>query len=78
VSVGTDPKSKTPIEAFFCARGKSGADLDALLYDAGVLLSLAVQYGTPVEALKNKMANPASPIRLALEMMTEIENEVTK
>jgi len=78
VSVGTDPNSNTPLEAFFCARGKSGADLDALLYDAGVLLSLAVQHGTPIEALRDKMAAPASPIRLALEMMHQLQQEMSQ
>ena len=75
-SVGTDPNNNRPLEAFFCARGKSGADLDALLYDCGVLLSLAVQHGTPIEALKTKMADPASPIRLALEMMDQLDQEI--
>lgn len=74
VSVGSDPATNKPIEAFFHLRGKPGGDLDALLYDAGVMLSLAVQYGTPISALRAKCAEPTSPIGLALTMMEEIEN----
>ena len=74
VSVGSDPATGKPIEAFFHQRGKPGGDLDALLYDAGVMLSLAVQYGTPISALRAKCAEPTSPIGLALTMMEEIEN----
>ena len=74
VSVGADPATGNPIEAFFHQRGKPGGDLDALLYDAGGMLSLAVQYGPPISALRTKCASPTSPIGLALTMMEEIEN----
>mgnify|MGYP004454964721 FL=1 len=74
VSVGADPSTGKPLEAVFHQRGKPGGDLDALLYDAGVMLSLAVQYGTPISALRAKCASPTSPIGLALTMMEDIEN----
>ena len=36
---------------------KSGTLLDGLLYDAGVLLSLALQYGTPAIALAKSVSH---------------------
>ena len=52
---------------FFSTRAKAGKLLDGLLYDAGVLLSLALQYGTPATALAKSVArledgSPASPL----------------
>ena len=75
VTVGIDPGSGKPIEAWFQHRGKAGGDLDVTLYDAGVLLSLAVQHGTPIRALHEKCAQPTSPVGLALQMMKEIDDE---
>jgi hypothetical protein len=46
-TIGYDPETGIPREAFFSTRAKAGTLLDGLLYDAGVLLSLALQYGTP-------------------------------
>ena len=66
-SIGYDPSTGLPREAFFSARSKSGTLLDGLLYDAGVLLSLALQYGTPATGLAKSVArlengNAASPV----------------
>ena len=57
-SIGYDPSTGLPREAFFSARSKSGTLLDGMLYDAGVLLSIALQYGTPSPPWPNP--SPAS------------------
>ena len=55
-TIGYDPEAGLPCEAIFSARAKSGTLLDGLLCDAGVLLSLALQYGTPATALAKSIA----------------------
>ena len=55
-TIGYDPETGIPREAFFSTRAKAGTLLDGLLYDAGVLLSLALQYGTPATALAKSVA----------------------
>ena len=77
-TIGYDPKTGLPREAFFSTRAKAGTVLDGLLYDAGVLLSLALQYGTPATALAKAVArledgSPASPVG---ELIDVIVNEV--
>ena len=68
-----------PGGAFFSARAKSGTLLDGLLYDAGVLLSLALQYGTPATALAKSVArledgSPASPVGKLIDViLKEVE-----
>ena len=66
-TIGYDLSTGLPREAFFITRAKAGTLLDGLLYDAGVLLSLALQYGTPATALAKSVAcledgKPASPV----------------
>ena len=66
-TIGYDPKTGLPREAFFSTRAKSGTLLVGLFYDAGVLLSLALQFGTPATALAKSVARledgkPASPV----------------
>ena len=41
-TIGYDPDTGTPREAFFSTRAKAGTLLDDLLYDAGALLFLAL------------------------------------
>ena len=78
-TIGYDPETGLPREAFFSARAKSGTLLDGLLYDAGVLLSLALQYGTPATALGKSVArledgSPASPVGELIDaIVTEVE-----
>lgn len=71
VSVGYDPATDEVGEVFFSGRGKSGATYDGLLFDAGVLLSIAIQHGTPVASLAASSAkladgSPASIVGLTL------------
>ena len=65
-----------PREAFFSTRAKAGTVLDGLLYDAGVLLSLALQYGTPATALAKSVARledgkPASPVGELIDVIVK-------
>mgnify|MGYP006407674263 CR=1 FL=1 len=50
VSFGVDPQDITPKEVFVKG-SKIGSDMDMLLDDASVVLSLALQYGVPVDQL---------------------------
>jgi len=52
--------------------------LDGLLYDAGVLLSLALQYGTPATALAKSVARleDGSPASSVGELIDVIFKEV--
>jgi len=62
--------------AFFSTRAKAGTLLDGLLYDAGVVLSLALQYGTPATALAKSVArledgSPASPVGELIDVIVK-------
>ncbi len=75
-SIGYDPSTGLPREAFFSARSKSGTLLDGMLYDAGVLLSIALQYGTPATALAKSVArledgSPASPVGELIDVIVK-------
>ena len=77
-TIGYDPQTDLPHEAFFSTRAKAGTLLDGLLYDASALLSLALQYGTPATALAKSVArledgSPASPVG---ELINVIVKEV--
>jgi hypothetical protein len=43
VTVGFDPQFGHPVEVFLTKRGKSGSDLEATLYELGVLASKIMQ-----------------------------------
>jgi len=43
VTVGFDPQFGNPVEVFLTKRGKSGSDLEAALYEIGVLASKIMQ-----------------------------------
>ncbi len=61
-SVGFDPKSGQPRELFMAA-GKEGSLLNALLADAAVVISIALQHGIPAAALAKSIGRlPASPV----------------
>ncbi len=49
-TVGFDPANDQPRELFLTA-GKEGSTLDALLADAAVVISVALQYGVSAQAL---------------------------
>lgn len=43
-SVGFNPETGAPCEVFITARGKSGTDVDQLLYELGVSVSKIMQH----------------------------------
>ncbi len=61
-TVGFDPETKQPREIFLSG-GKQGSMLDALLGDAAVTISIALQHGVPASALAKSVGRlPAGPV----------------
>ena len=48
--VGFDPATNRPCEVFLNG-GKEGSQVDAMLADAATVISVALQYGVPLDAL---------------------------
>ena len=46
-TIGYDPETGLPREAFFSTRAKSGTLMDGLLYDAGVFVELGLAIRHP-------------------------------
>ena len=60
--VGFDPETGQPRELFLTA-GKEGSLINALLADAAVAISVALQHGVPVVALAKSVGRlPALPV----------------
>jgi|TARA_R100000963_G_C4645621_1_gene109927 hypothetical protein len=83
-SIGLDEEEQVK-EVFYTGRGKGGSDMDTLLYDIGVLISIALQNNIKIEELlnsccKNSDGTFASPIGMGLEKANAIskESEVSK
>ena len=78
-TTGYGPETGLPREAFFSSKVKSGTLLDGLLYVAGVLLSLALQYGTPATALAKSInrledGSAVSPVGVLIDaIVKEVE-----
>lgn len=81
-TIGFDPATGRPAELFLAA-DKPGSALDALLADAGVAISVALQHGVPAAALAKSVARvpaaldgpatiTASPIGAALDLVAEL------
>lgn len=66
-TVGFDPADDQPRELFLTA-GKEGSTLDALLADAAVAISVALQHGVNAQALAKSVGrlpeNPVTPADL--------------
>ncbi len=61
-TVGFDPKTDRPCEVFLTA-GKEGSMLDALLADAAVVISVALQHGIAAKALAKSVGRlPEGPV----------------
>lgn len=78
-SISRDSENKIK-EVFYTGRGKGGSDMDTLLYDIGVLISLALQNNIEIDHLlkslcKNEDGTYASPIGLGLEKANNIQKE---
>jgi|TARA_R110002153_G_scaffold64421_3_gene172545 hypothetical protein len=79
-TAGFDNKTGDLQELFFTDRARVGSGLDDVLYDMGVLVSLALQYGVDKTELlrslcKDADGKAASPIGQALEKAEAIEEE---
>ena len=62
VSVGyADDDPLRPIEVFYAEGFRSGADLEFLMQDACVLISLLLQHGVPPERIAASMATREEP-----------------
>jgi ribonucleoside-diphosphate reductase alpha chain len=81
-SVGFDPEGR-PAEIFLSG-GKDGSALAAILADAAVVISIALQHGIPAgelrrsvgrlpEAIDGPPVAPASPIGAALDLLAGYE-----
>ncbi len=61
-TVGFDPEYGSPRELFLTA-GKEGSLLNAMLADAAVVVSIALQHGIPAAALAKSVGRlPAGPV----------------
>ncbi len=61
-TVGFDPEGGSPRELFLTA-GKEGSMLNAMLADAAVVISIALQHGIPAAALTKSVGRlPAGPV----------------
>ena len=61
-TVGFDPEDGQPREVFL-AGAKDGTDMAAILDDASVVISVALQHGVPAAALAKSVARlPSAPL----------------
>lgn len=78
-SIGFDELAR-PREVFLSG-GKPGSELDGLLGDAAVALSVALQHGVPAEAMALSVGRAGSPpaavsiVGAALDLITQYERE---
>jgi hypothetical protein len=71
--------SKDRLREVFIRGSKSGSDMDLLLDDASVVLSLALQHGVPPDQLLHSLVNgreegARSTLAKAIALMQEKEN----
>jgi hypothetical protein len=71
--------SNNTVGEIFLNNGKFSSMSDALVRDGAVLVSLAIQHGTPLEVLRGAIlrdprGNPATPIGRALDLLAEGDN----
>jgi hypothetical protein len=74
VSIGRAPDGS--LAEIFINGGKSGSDLEAVARDAAVILSIALQYGVPLNPVchaitRDANGSPSSIIGATLEHLTE-------
>jgi len=78
VSVGRFPDGS--VSEIFITGPKSGSDLAAVIHDTAVALSIAAQYGVPLEeirraSMRNADGSPGSPIGAVLEKLMESRDQ---
>ena len=52
--VGFDPETEQPREVFLNG-GKEGSQVDAMLADAATIISIALQFGVPIDSLRKSV-----------------------
>ena len=72
-------RNDTRIAEVFMHGPKAGSDLDALSFDVGVAISLALQYGTDICDLRKSVARledgqPASIVGAVLDRLAPLDN----
>ena len=70
------------MEIFLNSSQKSGSEADINASDAAIAVSLAIQYGCPMDVLRHAMrrnadGSPTGPISHALDIAKEIEESIT-
>jgi hypothetical protein len=59
----------------FLSNGKVGSDSDAAARDSTVVCSIALQHGTPVDALlRDPRSVASSPLSIALDLLSSSED----
>jgi hypothetical protein len=53
----------------FLTNHKAGSAADAAAKDAAVVCSIALQYGVPLDTLRNAQGEPSSALGVALDMI---------
>lgn len=69
-----------PVTEVFLNSGKSGEQAQTLARDSAVLLSLALQYGTPVSAMqkaitRNADGSPSGPVGALLDIIAQAQGD---
>lgn len=72
-----------PVTEVFLNCGKSGEQAQTLARDSAVLLSLALQYGTPIEAMSRAITRdadgkPSGPIGALLDLLSSEEAHLSR
>jgi hypothetical protein len=75
ITVGYYEPDVTPAEVFISG-AKAGSEVEAVARDGAVLLSIALQYGVPLEIIKNSITRnedgrPSTIVGKVIEAMTE-------
>ena len=60
----------------FISNGKAGSDADAAARDSGIVCSISLQFGAPVETIRHALLRDSrgaasSPLGIALDMLVE-------
>jgi hypothetical protein len=81
VGIGRDVRAGSnsePIQELFINSGKTGVQMETLARDSAVLLSIALQYGAPIEIMRraitrNVDGSPSGPIGHLLDLLGDGE-----
>ncbi len=79
VTIGLYDRGSSDVgEIFINTAGKSGSESDVLVADAAVAISLALQYGCPIDTLRTAMKRESDgyPSGLLSRVLDEVANVV--